>query len=176
MSFKLEESIWFERKFAPISDNLLIPNIMERLSGTPTRIAQKVRKCSTRSLEEREMDKWSVKEEIGHLTDLEELWIGRILDFMEEREVLRKADLTNEKTHFANHNQHSVERLIKYFTTQRARLINSIELLEDDDLTRTCLHPRLKTPMRVVDLLFFIAEHDDHHLARMTRRIEQAGQ
>jgi hypothetical protein len=30
---------------------------------------------------------------------------------------------------------------------------------------RTLLRPRLKTPMRLVDHLFFVAEHDDHHLA-----------
>ena len=30
---------------------------------------------------------------------------------------------------------------------------------------RTMLHPRLKQPMRLVDHLFFAAEHDDHHLA-----------
>jgi hypothetical protein len=30
---------------------------------------------------------------------------------------------------------------------------------------RTLLHPRLKMPMRLVDHLFFVAEHDDHHLA-----------
>jgi hypothetical protein len=34
---------------------------------------------------------------------------------------------------------------------------------------RTALHPRLKRPMRLVDLCFFVAEHDDHHLATVTR-------
>jgi hypothetical protein len=29
------------------------------------------------------------------------------------------------------------------------------------------LHPRLRTPMRLVDHLYFVAEHDDHHLARI---------
>jgi hypothetical protein len=33
---------------------------------------------------------------------------------------------------------------------------------------RTGLHPRLNQPMRVIDLILFIAEHDDHHLARIT--------
>jgi|GEM_PF-4393916 len=31
----------------------------------------------------------------------------------------------------------------------------------------TALHPRLKTPMRIVDLAYFVAEHDDHHLSRI---------
>ena len=35
-------------------------------------------------------------------------------------------------------------------------------------LSVTALHPRLNQPMRVVDMAFFTAEHDDHHLARMT--------
>jgi hypothetical protein len=32
------------------------------------------------------------------------------------------------------------------------------------ELTRTALHPRLRQPMPVVYLCFFVAEHDDHHV------------
>jgi hypothetical protein len=38
---------------------------------------------------------------------------------------------------------------------------------------RTALHPRLNLPMRVIDLIYFIAEHDDHHLARITDLMRQ---
>jgi hypothetical protein len=34
--------------------------------------------------------------------------------------------------------------------------------------SRTALHPRLGTPMRLLDHVLFIAEHDDHHLARIS--------
>jgi hypothetical protein len=37
------------------------------------------------------------------------------------------------------------------------------------------LHPRLKQPMRLVDHLYFVAEHDDHHLARIWEMIEAKG-
>lgn len=46
----------------------------------------------------------------------------------------------------------------------------SVELLEglpDDKFAQTAIHPRLGTPMRVVDLMFFVAEHDDYHVARI---------
>jgi hypothetical protein len=33
---------------------------------------------------------------------------------------------------------------------------------------RTGIHPRLKQPMRLIDMCLFVAEHDDHHLMRMT--------
>ena len=39
--------------------------------------------------------------------------------------------------------------------------------LEDVSFARTTLHPRMKKPMRLVDHLYFVAEHDDHHLARI---------
>jgi hypothetical protein len=31
-------------------------------------------------------------------------------------------------------------------------------------LARVATHPRLQQEMSVVDLCFFVAEHDDHHL------------
>ena len=40
---------------------------------------------------------------------------------------------------------------------------------------RTALHPRLGLPMRAVDHAFFVAEHDDHHLARITELLRAEG-
>jgi hypothetical protein len=37
----------------------------------------------------------------------------------------------------------------------------------DDYISRSLLRPRLQQPMRLVDRLYFVAEHDDHHLARI---------
>jgi len=31
---------------------------------------------------------------------------------------------------------------------------------------RSTLHPRLRQPMRMVDLAYFLSDHDDYHLAR----------
>ena len=39
--------------------------------------------------------------------------------------------------------------------------------LDASPFVRTISHPRLKTPMRLVDHLYFVAEHDDHHLSRI---------
>jgi hypothetical protein len=35
------------------------------------------------------------------------------------------------------------------------------------NVTGALPHPRLKTPMRLIDHLYFVAEHDDHHHARI---------
>lgn len=43
------------------------------------------------------------------------------------------------------------------------------------ELMRTAAHPRLGQPMSVVDLCFFVAEHDDHHLATITELRRELG-
>jgi hypothetical protein len=40
--------------------------------------------------------------------------------------------------------------------------------MDETAAARTAHHPRLDRPMRVMDLAVFVAEHDDHHLARIT--------
>jgi hypothetical protein len=54
------------------------------------------------------------------------------------------------------------------FRRARAGIVSTLDWLGVDALARTARHPRLGQPMTIVDLFFFVAEHDDHHLARMT--------
>jgi len=48
--------------------------ILERLVGTPVRLSKKIGSISPGFLETRIDNSWSIKENIGHLTDLETLW------------------------------------------------------------------------------------------------------
>ena len=83
-------------------------------------------------------------------------------------EVLREADLENRATWDADHNARAAGELLEAFTLERAKLVSRMEAMSSDELRRTALHPRLRQPMTVIDLAFFVAEHDDHHLATIT--------
>jgi len=50
----------------------------------------------------------------------------------------------------------------------RLKLVRKFEQLGEQDVARSSIHPRLKKPMRLVDWCYFMAEHDDHHVARIT--------
>ena len=168
-SLVMNRTPWFQRKFPAIEDAGVFLSIVERLDGTPARLASKMLNQSTSVLEmKEEASQWSVKEEIGHLIDLEPLWLGRVEDLMEGKEELRNADLTNRKTHEANHNQRDIDQLLHEFRLERAKLLKCLQQVTEKDLERSSLHPRLKTPMKILDLAYFIAEHDDHHLAQIT--------
>ncbi|MBO9729552.1 MAG: DinB family protein [Chitinophaga sp.] len=161
----MKRTPWFERVFLPIEDNGMMPSIIERLSGTPARAEEITAKLAPPQLTHKLPDRWSVKEEIGHLGDLEPLWSGRLDDFTQGLSELRVADLTNQATHTANHNATEIRVLLKRFRERRRSLVAKLLQLSDAQLIHTALHPRLKKPMRAIDLAYFVAEHDDHHLA-----------
>ena len=158
---------WFERKFDLSFPAELYPNIEVRLRGTPARLEEMVRGQSAASLVRKPDGKWSAQEHAGHLLDLESLWMARVEDFLRGGDELTVADLKNRRTHEANHNARPVEEILGEFRAARAALVERVGKMEAAKFSRTMLHPRLKTPMRLVDHLYFVAEHDDHHLARI---------
>lgn len=171
----MQKTEWFKRKFPVIDDNGILPSIIERLSGTPARIEEMVNGFKPGLLIWKPNEKWTIKEQIGHLSDLEPLWLGRLDDLNAGLVELRAADLTNQRTHTANHNETAVKTLLKQFREQRQRFVNELMGLNDEQLLNSSLHPRLKTQMRIIDLAYFVAEHDDHHLASI-REISSTAQ
>ena len=159
---------WFDRKFQFDHEENIFPMILERLQGTPLRLAHKIRNLPAEWLTFRVDNHWSINENLGHLTDLEPLWQQRLGDILSGEEYLRPADLTNTKTHEANHNRKPAEHLLEEFSQIRSQTMDMIDHLGEEIIFKSSLHPRLKTPMRTMDLFLFVAEHDDHHLASMT--------
>ena len=119
-------------------------------------------------LTQRRSGTWSIQENAGHLSDLEPLWLGRVEDLEQGRETLKVADLNNRRTYEANHNARPLAHVLADFRAARKLLVARLEAADDPAWLRSAVHPRLGTPMRLVDLAEFVAEHDDHHLARIT--------
>jgi uncharacterized damage-inducible protein DinB len=159
--------IWFERKFEFSFPVELHPNLLVRLRGTPARLEEVLRGRSQKILVRKPHEKWSAQEHAGHLLDLEPLWLARVGDYVAGNAQLTVADLTNRKTDEAKHNARPLEQILEDFRTARAKLLQRMDELDASLFTRAIPHPRLKTPMRLVDHLYFVAEHDDHHLARI---------
>lgn len=163
---------WFERSFDFSIEQNIFPSIIERLRGTPARLEEKFRSIPAHILEVKVDNTWSIKENLGHLIDLEPLWQGRLEDIINGDIELRPTDLANRKTDLANHNTKSLEELLNSFRQIRAQTVSVLEKLDEETIFRSALHPRLKTPMRTMDLFLFVAEHDDHHLARITELVK----
>ena len=175
----MQQVNWFERDFTFKPQQNLLPSVLERLTGTPARLEERLAGIAAGWQTQRIDATWSIKENTGHLTDLEPLWQGRIEDILTGKTELRPTDLQNGSTFLANHNATPTPELLAAFRQARTKTVRQLAALNEEDAFKSALHPRLKTPMRVLDLALFVAEHDDHHLARLSelvRRMRDAEQ
>src|SRR6476620_11598020 len=138
---------WFDRKFPPITDNGLLPSIIERLDGTAARLYYKTGKRDAKLLSASSESGWSIKKEVGHLIDLEPLWLKRLEELVAGIPELSAADLTNTKTNETPHDEREMMDLLQDFFQQRFQFVARLRELTDEDLQKSSLHPRLQTPM-----------------------------
>ena len=113
-------------------------------------------------------EKWSAQENAGHLLDLESLVSQRVDEYLAGNTTLHAADMSNRKTYEASHNDVPVASILTAFRAARHELVERLDSLDAGVFAHSALHPRLQVQMRLVDMLFFQAEHDDYHLARIS--------
>ena len=168
----MEQAKWFDREFNFAFEQNIFPSIIDRLEGTLVRLKYRVKNASAKILKNKPNGRWSVLENIGHLSDLEPLWQTRLQEILEGKEIMAAADLTNTKTNQAEHNKKSLVDLVSKFVFLRNETLIQLQQLNDKEIYKSSLHPRLKMPMRIMDLFLFVAEHDDHHLVSIKELIK----
>lgn len=159
----MNEVPWFERELKFGKPIELLPYFLERLEGSIYRVEQKVKNIDDAFLSKRFDGKWSIKENIGHLAEVDEIGNKR-LDEM----VQGVANLSPAVFEPQDYNPWPIERVVNFFKTTRLSNLKKYEGISASDLRKSSLHPRLKVQMTPVDLAWFDAEHDDHHLVKIT--------
>jgi len=159
---------WTERRFDFNFPAGIYPEMIERVRGTPARLEELLASLSPETLTNQADGRWSMQENAGHLLDLESLVSQRIDEYLAGYETLHAADMSNRKTYDSSHNNVPAGSILKAFRTARHDIVRRLESFDADIFARAALHPRLNVPMRLVDMLFFQAEHDDYHLARIS--------
>jgi hypothetical protein len=162
---------WGDRTFQFTFPVEVFPEMIERIRGTPARLEDRVRLLAPEILTRRDEERWSIQENAGHLLDLESLVRQRLDEYLSGATSLHAADMSNRKTYEANHNEVPMATILAEFRTQRTELVNRMDNLEPENFALVAHHPRLNVPMRLVDMIFFQAEHDDFHLARISELI-----
>lgn len=165
---------WLDRTFDFTMPLTMIPNVLERLRGTPARLDDRLRDVLPHALVFHDRDTWSIKENIGHLVLTEALWLARLDDVQAGHDGLEAARFDRRLVDERHFDDQPTGDLLAAFRARRTRLVARIEGLDPALHERRAMHPRLKTRMRVLDQMVFTAEHDDHHLARITQLLRLA--
>ena len=163
----METKKWFERKFDFDFGPDHYAAIYLQLKQAPDQLREAVTGVEEAVLVRAPEGGWSIKEHIGHLCIMEAIWRTRFQDIQDKKPVLTAADLSNRATTEANFNQRGISVLLDQFLTERMTTLALLDTLNVLDESRTSLHPRLQQPMRMIDLAYFVAEHDAHHILRI---------
>jgi hypothetical protein len=159
---------WTDRRFNFDFPAGIYPEIIERVRGTPARLEDLLGGLSPEILINQADGRWSMQENAGHLLDLESLVMQRVDEYLAGNTTLHAADMSNRKTYDAHHNEVTAGTILKAFRAARNEIVERLESFEPEIFARSALHPRLNVQMRLVDMLFFQAEHDDYHLTRIS--------
>jgi hypothetical protein len=159
----MQEIPWFERKLTFGATKDMLPYFLERMGGTLVRIAEKVKYVPEVTLSTRFNDKWSIKQNIGHLAEVDEINNRRIGEMIAGISPMSPAVFEPK----GDYNAMSIAAVLDYFNKTRKENMARYSQLNDEELGKASLHPRLKVMMTPVDLAWFDAEHDDHHLVKI---------
>src|SRR5258708_7605331 len=127
----MEQVKWFDRSFDFDTTQNIFPSILERLRGTPARLEEKFKSIPPVLLSQQLDGTWSIKENLGHLSDLEPLWQQRLDDILTGKAELSPTDLQNTRTTTAGHNDVDVEELLQRFRQIRAKTITLLEAIDE---------------------------------------------
>jgi hypothetical protein len=166
---------WVDRRFDFNFPAGLYPEMIERLCGTPARLAERLGRLAPEVRTRRDGPDWSMQEHAGHLWVLEDLVLARLDNYAAGAATLHAADMTNRATWEGRFNERPLEEVLAGFRRERACTIERLEALPPEAFARSAHHPRLNQPMRLVDMLYFQAEHDDYHLARISDLVRLLG-
>ncbi len=162
----MEPTAWMQREFTFDQSPGTFPTLLERLRGTAPRAVELFSAFDERVLSTRLNGSWSPKEHVAHLADLGRLDNRRLQEFLSRASILSAADKTNRATETASHNNSPSSKIVEQLRISRVELIHKLEALVPEEVVRRAIHPRLQKSLRLIDWVYFVAEHDDHHLAK----------
>jgi len=163
----LERPRWADRKFQFVHPPWMLTDFIERLRGVAARLRPLLAGVDEVTAHRRHENAWSIVQNVGHLSDVEELWQERLEDLRQGRESYTPADPVRFQTLSERHQFRPLAATVAELSERRSRLVEALSNATPGLQRATAFHQRLQTPMRLVDCAQFAAEHDDHHLLRI---------
>ena len=167
VSSEFDRPSWAERKFQFGHPPWMLADFIERLRGVVPRLEVLVRGLDD-ELAHRQVDgTWSIAQNIGHLSDVEELWQERLEDLRAGRKTYAPAVGARFQELARRHQDRPVHETLMELGSRRSHLVGALAGASPELQRAAAFHERLQTSMRLVDCAQFYAEHDDHHLLRI---------
>ena len=167
MSAGVPRPAWAQRRFEFVHPPWMLADFVERLRGVVPRLTPLLEGMGEEAAHNQVEGKWSVAQNIGHLSDVEELWQERLQDLRQGRKTYTAAVGARFQELAKRHQARPVDAILAELEDRRSRLVDALAQAPPELQEATAFHERLQVPLRLVDCAQFYAEHDDHHLLRI---------
>ena len=169
MSDSFDRPPWAQRKFSFVHPPWMLADFVERLRGLLPRLDALLAGVDDARAQLQVEGKWSIAQNVGHLSDVEELWQERLEDLKSGKKTYTPAVGSRFQELAKRHQERPVAETLRELEVRRSRLVEALAEASPELQTSSAFHERLQVPMRLVDCAQFYAEHDDHHLIRIRR-------
>lgn len=169
LSSELDRPPWAQRKFSFVHPLWMLADFTERLRGLLPRLDELVLGLDDRSAYEQLEGTWSIAQNIGHLSDVEEMWQERLDDLRSGRKVYTAAVPSRFQELAKRHQERPLEETLRELKSRRTLLVDALANASPELQQSSAFHERLQVPMRLVDCAQFYAEHDDDHVLRIRK-------
>jgi hypothetical protein len=147
----------------------MLADFVERLRGVVPRLEALIHGLDDRHAHAQLEGTWSTAQNIGHLSDVEELWQERLDDLRKRRKTYTPAVGSHFQELAKRHQDRPLAETLEELRKRRTLLVEALSYASNELQQVSAFHERLQVPMRLVDCAQFYAEHDDHHLVRIRK-------
>jgi hypothetical protein len=166
---ELDRPSWAQRTFSFVHPPWMLADFVERLRGVIPRLEVLLVGVDDSRARLQPDGKWSIAQNVGHLSDVEELWQERLEDLRHGRKTYTPAVGARFQELAKRHQERPLAETLRELGQRRSRLVDALAQASPELQKASAFHERLQVPMRLVDCAQFYAEHDDHHLIRIRR-------
>lgn len=143
---------------------------IEQLRAFPAQLQAVVASLNDMQLRFKPVNEWSIIENIGHLIDIDELYVGRVDRILaEERPAFPRFE-PDPIVAAKGYQQMDGQALLQQFMVTRQATIDGLSTIEPDELGRAGIHA-VYGEMTLQRLVEQLANHDQKHLVQIHETI-----
>ena len=150
---------------------------LETLARFPEALGQQVQPLSDTLLRYKPAGEWSAIENVGHLIDIDVLWLARIRQMLAAETPTMAAINVDQSVLQHNYQHKQLVSLLHTHAENRAELIAFLRTLKPMHMERVGIHPT-RGPLTVAQSIGVIVWHDGAHTEQIAKTVaegEQAG-
>ena len=143
------------------------------LEAFPALLKAQIAPLDDETLRYKPAGEWSAIENVGHLIDVESLWMGRFRQMLAAENPNFPPANVDELVRRANYQHKDAANLLHTFAEQRAETVTFLRILKPMHFDRPGIHP-VRGPVTVGSSIAILAGHDQLHTAQIAKTVAEA--